>query len=562
MRRGTKTEDDETFREDLPSPRKPQRRRRWPRLAVASVVVMCGMLVFSEEATPRRQEAQVTPRRLRTEEVSPVQEEEEPILRAEVGVVVLVDPSEESYVGEWIEYHILLGVRRFWIVACQEMQAFRPYIEAGIATVMCEDLEVIYDKSVDLVQWLAMLHVTEYIVSPLRLDSVVDSIGKISTNPLSASIQDEVFSQLSSQSFAAKIAALGTDGVLRSNKTLAFDIHGRSILEDAVATRWAPGIGDVLGSFDNGHAAGEWAGIAVPVLLFGDSGHRTPLSGLSVFSTYTRRADPVRARNWRARSFTSFINADGCEAIRPDPQSSVHVCRRVRAGWPSAKMRTSLGDLLSPAHPIIPDDVRERLDLQSLPSVARYTRSATEYASAHADDPDLSPPREFGHLLDDSILKALETRLEALAVARDLLGVVNGPFSSLVTLLLGENYLTKVLTPSPWLVRALSDGLSRENNATCLACDLITAVGDGWERGLLLFQPDDAPSTGDDLTSSPPSDDASSGSSSSSSSSDKKKKKKKPFESIDVEAAKLEEKDILESLRSDNIPSNQDDLLG
>ena len=422
--------------------------------------------------------------------------------RPDVGVLAFATAAEGVFLREWIEYHVLLGVGKFWIVAEKEsMSVLRPFVAAGVVVAFFGDcdrlpamLEALYVEEVDA-RWVAVLKISEFLHAPL----------------------------------------------IRENEATSTEANELS------HRRWfAPSVRDIVARLDAKH----WAGLALPISLFGDGGHRTAVAELSTLASYGQRADPKRARNWRARSFTSLFQTDICESIRTDVQSSVHVCRRPRKGYPTAHIFTAQGHQLQPSHPTIPEDLRTHLPL----TVARFTRSAATYAALYDGD---TPPREFNEVDDASLRRSLETRLGALAFA--LVGEKTGGkhFGNLVALLLGRSYLTiQKRRPATWLVEALDNDAGGEthNNMTCLSCALLAKVGPGWE---LRYHIDDEPQQDDNIL---PEEEEGGKVPEASLTTEKPARKKDASAAFVKGAAKAEEAALLAALEDGVV--NADDLLG
>mmetsp|Transcript_6439 Transcript_6439/g.9594 ORF Transcript_6439/g.9594 Transcript_6439/m.9594 type:complete len:610 (+) Transcript_6439:43-1872(+) len=449
--------------------------------------------------------------------------------RAYISVLVNVGREEVVYFREWIEYHILIaGIRRFWLILdecdgdTRARIAAQPYIEAGIAKAFADKscsvfgddnqvsalVERVYTTQAErATRWFAALHLNEYLISPMRYNPVATELTHVISNPLFESIDPNLINkspepviQLSSISFPDKIYEMSMNGSLtvssleNSEMVPTFSIGLARPRNDRPLVKWGPSLNDVLSSLDDSNALDEWGGVAFPIMIFGDSGHLTPLSDVSVFATYTRRADPDRARSWRARSYTTLFNTNACELLRPDVYSSVHVCSKAKIGW-SPKAHTAIGDVVPPERPILTEELRDKLYASGAPMypyVARYTRSSTEWASQR-EDAVLSPPREFAQVSDKGVLQSIERRLEALYIAISIMGKYDGEpllldyLGELARLLLGRNYLRQIIRPELWLVEALFRAKISNITSTCVSCDVIAAVGEGWERASLLF---------------------------------------------------------------------------
>lgn len=477
-------------------------------------------VVFNRELTVVREE------RPRPNKVIAIPE------RVEVGVIGSVQAAAEaSHVREWLEYHYLIGVRRFDMVVADAASAeVAPLLEAYPATAHARsdlaalgaqderaELELLYDTLAPVTDWLVLLRPNEFVVSPTRGGKTAGDATsfreRFSVNPLFEAIDPALRRETAeAASFAAALA--------ESQPTAAVTTKSSRVAQ------WPPSIADALSAMDETNAVVAWAGVALPWVIFGDSGRRAPARDLGTVAAYTKRADPTNSRDWRARSYTAAVNCEACALLRADAKSAVHVCKRAHQGWPPY-IRTAAGVELPTTRATLSDEAREGLERAGAPGrpkfpyAARYTRSATEWAnSTHG----AAPARELSRVPDGDVVRQLEARLHALHVALELVApddTWKHTFSDLVRLLLGPAHLARrrglrVASPSDagagdkgiekgaghrapaWLVDALDERRIRQRGqrdatsaSACLACDLVRIAGDGWERAL-LYDPADA----------------------------------------------------------------------
>jgi hypothetical protein len=99
--------------------------------------------------------------------------------------VLCLFKDEAPYLAEWIEYHLLIGIERFWLINNDSQDHYRgvlrPYIAAGIVKLVHErrpHMQIpLYNRWIPRLRnktfWLAVIDVDEFIV-PLNHDCLHD----------------------------------------------------------------------------------------------------------------------------------------------------------------------------------------------------------------------------------------------------------------------------------------------------------------------------------------------------------------------------------------------------